>query len=185
MGQRKWKRRRRAAERDAAEQERGRRHAAIIGLVAVVFGLTWAGITGGYKWHLSSKAERLRAEGVPVNAVVTERRDTTGRGGGTDTVQVHYTYRGEPYSKRILCAGSFGCDRTPPREVVLRVDPAKPAEFVTSNGVTDDSVFFFNSTAGIPFGLSVATAGGALAVLVQWGDRLEARFGRGRRPGSG
>ncbi|MGN9766237.1 hypothetical protein ACTMS2_13860 [Micromonospora sp. SD12] len=134
-------------------------------------GLAYAVATGAYKWHLHTKAERLRADGVPVRATVTDRRDTVGRGGGTDTVQVWYDYEGVRHSERILCGSAGGCLRDPPEVMTLWVDPERPGEFVAANGNTDDSVFFLNSWGGIPFGLLVATAGGAFvfAALVPTG----------------
>lgn len=67
----------------------------IIGAVGVTAaGLAWGLARGGYKWHLYSKSQRLRTEGVPVTAVVSGRQNTVGRGGGTDTIQVTYEYRG-------------------------------------------------------------------------------------------
>ncbi|MFI7573565.1 hypothetical protein [Micromonospora sp. NPDC049497] len=59
------------------------RGSAVVGLLLLVAGLTYAVATGSYKWHLHIKAERLRVEGVPVQARVSGRRDTVGRGGGT------------------------------------------------------------------------------------------------------
>ncbi|MEV4463116.1 DUF3592 domain-containing protein [Micromonospora echinofusca] len=148
-----------------------RRGSAALGLVLLLAGLMNAVATGAYKWHLHAKAERLRADGVPVRATVTDRRDTVGRGGGTDTVQVWYDYEGVRHNERILCGSAGGCLRDPPEVMTLWVDPERPGEFVAANGNTDDSVFFLNSWGGIPFGLLVATAGGAFvfAALVPTG----------------
>lgn len=156
---------------------RGRTRTAVLGLVVLVLGLGLAGVTGGYKWYLASKAERLRAEGVPVLAQVLERRNTIGRGGGLDTITVSYIYEGTTYTKRILCDGPSGCDRNPPREIYVRVDPAKPAEFVTNNGSTDDSVFIFNSNGGIPFGLAFAAAGSVMLAYALLAGRQFRRAG--------
>ncbi|MFG3696738.1 DUF3592 domain-containing protein [Micromonospora sp. NPDC047620] len=160
---------------DAARPERGpgrwrnlrsrlrglHRRTAVIGLVLLVAGLTNAVATGAYKWHLHAKAERLRADGVPVRATVTDRRDNVGRGGGTDTVRVWYVYEGVQHNRRIRCGSAGGCLHEPPEVMTLWVDPERPAEFVAANGNTDDSVFFLNSWGGIPFGLLVAALGGA------------------------
>ncbi|MEU4777795.1 DUF3592 domain-containing protein [Micromonospora sp. NPDC023633] len=147
------------------------RGSAVLGLVLLFAGLTNAVATGAYKWHLHAKAERLRADGVPVQATVTDRRDNVGRGGGTDTVQVWYDYEGVQHNERILCGSAGGCLRDPPEVMTLWVDPERPGEFVAANGNTDDSVFFLNSWGGIPFGLLVAASGGALvfAALVPTG----------------
>ncbi|WP_326559523.1 DUF3592 domain-containing protein [Micromonospora sp. NBC_01796] len=153
--------------------------------VVLLLGLGLAITTGSYKWHLAQKSERLRAEGIPVAATLSDRRDTMGRGGGTDTVKVTYLYQGELYTKRILCAGQTGCHRDPVRESTVWVDPDRPEEFVAANGNTDDSVFFFNSWGGIPFGLLLAVLGGIGLVVVLWGDQLLARSARKRRKGGG
>ncbi|GAB3139071.1 hypothetical protein GCM10027290_07560 [Micromonospora sonneratiae] len=145
--------------------------AVVRGLVVLVLGLALAAVTGGYKWHLARKAERLRAEGVPVVAQVLERRNSMGRGGGRDTIVVSYAYAGTTYTKRILCDGPSGCDRNPPPEIVVRVDPVKPAEFVTNNGSTDDSAFIFNSNGGIPYGLVAAAVGAGMLMSARLAGR--------------
>ncbi|MGR6321885.1 hypothetical protein Q2K19_16255 [Micromonospora soli] len=129
-------------------------------------GLGWAGAVGATKWHLHAKAERLRAEGVPERATVGDRRNTVGRGGGTDTVQVWYTHGGSTYSTRIPCGSARGCMAEPPAEMTVWVDPARPAEFVAENGHTDDSLRISNAWAGLPFGLVVAALGAWLTVPV-------------------
>ncbi|WP_434971393.1 hypothetical protein [Micromonospora peucetia] len=126
----------------------------------LIAGLTHAVSTGAYKWHLHAKAERLRADGVPVQATVTGRRNNVGRGGGTDTVRVWYEYGGVQHNERILCGSAGGCLHEPPEVMTLWVDPERPGEFVAANGNTDDSVFFLNSWGGIPFGLLAAALGG-------------------------
>ncbi|MFV2111915.1 DUF3592 domain-containing protein [Micromonospora sp. LOL_025] len=163
------------------------RGSAALGLVLLLAGLTYAVAIGAYKWHLHAKAERLRTDGVPVRATVSDRRDTVGRGGGTDTVQVWYEYGGVQHNERILCGSAGGCTEEPPEEMMLWVDPERPAEFVAANGSTDDSVFFLNSWGGIPFGLLGAALGGGFlfAALVATGmlDRpapAPPRRGRGR-----
>ncbi|MEU6075520.1 DUF3592 domain-containing protein [Micromonospora sp. NPDC047074] len=147
------------------------RRSAAIGLVLLLAGLTYAVAIGAYKWHLHAKAERLRADGVPVRATVTDRHNTVGRGGGTDTVRVWYEYGGVQHNERILCGSAGGCSEEPPEEMMLWVDPERPAEFVAANGNTDDSVFFLNSWGGIPFGLLGAAVGGVFvfAALVPTG----------------
>ncbi|MFC4021640.1 DUF3592 domain-containing protein [Micromonospora sp. GCM10011542] len=133
---------------------------AALGVLVLVAGLAYATAIGSYKWHLHAKAERLRVEGVPVLADVTDRRNTVGRGGGTDTIRVGYDYQGVRYSRRILCGSAGGCFREPPETMTVRVDPAHPDQFVAENGNTDDSVFVLNAWGGIPFGLVVAAIGG-------------------------
>ncbi|MCX4389696.1 DUF3592 domain-containing protein [Micromonospora peucetia] len=147
------------------------RGSAALGLVLLLAGLTYAVAIGAYKWHLHAKAERLRADGVPVQATVTDRRDNVGRGGGTDTVQVWYDYEGVQHNERILCGSAGGCVHEPPEVMMLWVDPERPGEFVAANGNTDDSVFFLNAWGGIPFGLLVAALGGVFifAALVPTG----------------
>ncbi|MCM0675733.1 DUF3592 domain-containing protein [Micromonospora phytophila] len=144
---------------------------AVIGLVLLLAGSTYATATGAYRWHLHTKAERLRAEGVPVQASVTGRENTVGRGGGTDTIRVWYDVDGTQYTERILCGSAGGCTREPPEVMTLWVDPERPEEFVAANGNTDDSVFFLNSWGGIPFELLVAALGAffVFAALVPTG----------------
>ncbi|GAB3157225.1 hypothetical protein GCM10027290_57390 [Micromonospora sonneratiae] len=139
---------------------------AVLGSVFLVSGLGWAIACGAYKWHLATKTDRLRAEGVPVTASVWDRRNNMGRGGGTDTIEVYYMYGGNQYHARILCGGPTGCRSEPPKEMILRVDPARPDEFLASNGNTDDSVAIFNAWGGIPFGLLVGAIGGVQLVAV-------------------
>ncbi|GAB2922206.1 hypothetical protein GCM10027280_06780 [Micromonospora polyrhachis] len=154
--------------------------ASVLALIVLVLGLVLAGVTGGYRWYQASKAERLRADGVPVVAQVLERRNTMGRGGGRDTIVVSYAYQGTTYTKRILCAGPNGCDRNPPPEIFVRIDPAKPEDFVTNNGSTDDSVFFFNSNGGIPYGIVIALVGGSMLISARLARRQSATVGRSR-----
>ncbi|MDO3702314.1 DUF3592 domain-containing protein [Micromonospora sp. C28SCA-DRY-2] len=156
---------------------------AVLGLLVLLAGLGYASGVAGYKWHLHAKAERLHAEGVPVRATVTGRRDTVGRGGGTDTVRVSYEYAGVPYTERILCGSAGGCAEEPPAEMTLWVDPERPAEFVAENGNTDDSVFVLNAWGGLPFGLVVAAFGGLLLVTAVLPDRAPAPRRDTRRPG--
>lgn len=139
----------------------------VMGLVALLGGLALAITSAVYKWHLSEKADRLRAEGVPVTASVSNFYNASGRGGGADTIDVHYSYGGANYQARILCGGLTGCHETPAPEMTVWVDPVDPEQFLGDNGHTDDAVSFFNSYATIPAGLVFALMGGvALAVTV-------------------
>ncbi|MEV1330783.1 hypothetical protein AB0J20_14535 [Micromonospora costi] len=151
--------------------------------MVLLAGLSYATGIAGYKWHLHAKAERLRAEGVPVQAVVGRRRDTVGRGGGTDTVRVWYDHAGVAYSKRILCGSAGGCTEEPPRTMTLLVNRERPGEFVTENGITDDSVFVLNAWGGLVFGLVVAAVGGVLLASAYLPDGPPGRRLPPRGPG--
>ncbi|MFC3501126.1 hypothetical protein ACFOOK_09150 [Micromonospora krabiensis] len=156
----------------------------LLGLAVLLAGLSYATAIAGYKWHLHSKAERLRAEGVRVQAVVGRREDTVGRGGGTDTVRVWYDHAGVAYSKRILCGSAGGCTEEPPPTMTLWVDPERPDEFVAENGNTDDSVFVLNAWGGIPFGLGFAVIGGFIVLTGVMPERSRVRRLPPRGPGS-
>ncbi|MGC4781398.1 hypothetical protein ACLQ3A_07075 [Micromonospora zamorensis] len=160
-----------------------RRGPAVMGALLLLTSLAYATSVAGYKWHLHTKAERLRAEGVPVLADVSDRRDTTGRGGGTDTIQVGYDYEGVRYSERILCGSAGGCTEEPPAVLRVWVDPVHPEEFLAENGNTDDSVFVLNAWGGIPFGLAFAVIGGSMVWSATLPDRASGPTRARRGPG--
>ncbi|SBT52833.1 DUF3592 domain-containing protein [Micromonospora auratinigra] len=154
-----------------------------MGVVFLLGGLSLAVASAGYMWRVSEKADRLRAEGVPVQAVVSDFYDGSGRGSGPDTITVTYEYEGSHYQQRILCAGATGCHRDPPAEMTVWVDPSSPAQFVAANGNTDDSAAWLNRWTKILIGGLFAVLGAVLLVVALFGDRLLARSRR--RAGKG
>ncbi|MGI5523654.1 hypothetical protein ACQEUX_22365 [Micromonospora sp. CA-259024] len=166
-----------------ARLRRARRSPVLLGVAVLLAGLTYATSIASYKWHLHTKAERLRAEGVQVQADVSARRDNSGRGGGTDTIRVGYDYEGVRYSERILCGSAGGCTEEPPTVMRVWVDPEHPEEFLAENGNTDDSVFVLNAWGGIPFGLVFAVVGGGLVWVATLPDRTPTRAPVQRGPG--
>ncbi|MEU1398552.1 hypothetical protein ABZ403_21145 [Micromonospora zamorensis] len=127
-----------------------RRGPAVMGAPLVLTSLAYATSVAGYKWHLHTKAERLRAEGVPVLADVSDRRDTTGRGGGTDTIQVGYRYEGVRYSERILCGSAGGCTEEPPAVLRVWVDPVHPEPAADATPAADASSAPRDHVPGLP-----------------------------------
>jgi hypothetical protein len=144
-----------------------------IGTVFIVGGLTQVVASTVYMWQQSEKADRLRAEGVPVTAAVSGfASGGSGRGSGPDTVTVTYTYEGETYQTRIRCGGWTGCANEPDPETTVWADPDKPDEFVAANGNTDGSLSFLNSWAKVVAGVLFALIGGVGMAAVLFGDRL-------------
>ena len=143
-----------------------------ISLLFLLPGLVFTVGTTTTKLRLSEKADRLRANGVPVIALVSDRRNTTGRGGGADTITVTYNYQGMPYGARILCGRSGGCFNSLGQQMTIWVNPANAGEFVDDNGITDDSMSFFNAWGGLVFGLLAAAIGGVLLFLAAFANRI-------------
>ncbi|MCO1599140.1 hypothetical protein M8C17_28690 [Micromonospora sp. RHAY321] len=69
----------------------------VTGLVALVAGLGLAGGAVAYRWHVSSEADRLRADGVPVTAYVSDRAGGGGRGSGIDRIELSYLYKDDKW----------------------------------------------------------------------------------------
>ncbi|MET8911668.1 DUF3592 domain-containing protein [Micromonospora sp. NPDC004551] len=163
------------------------------GLMASVFLLLGAALVVGSilcRWQLSERADRLRSEGVPVTATVTDRAGGGGRGSGIDRIEIYYMYGPAQYHTWIPCAGVTGCHSTPEPELTVWVDPAEPERFVAENGHTDGSLSFLMSWTTIPMGGAFAAVGGAglgLVLHVKRSGRASAnqpsqgRRGRGGR----
>ncbi|MEV4543868.1 DUF3592 domain-containing protein [Micromonospora echinaurantiaca] len=159
------KKQRRVAAVPAADTA-ARRRTGWLGLVALLVGLGLLGGSLTHRWYVSSEAERLRAEGVPVSATVVDRAGGGGRGSGIDRLEVSYLHDGAQYYEWIPCAGLTGCRSTPPGELTLWVDPTDPAHFVAQNGHTDGSLSFLNSWTLIPVGALAVVIGAGLLILV-------------------
>jgi hypothetical protein len=148
----------------------------VIGAVMLLGGLALAIGSAGYMWQLAEKADRLRAEGVPVAASVSGFYNASGRGGGVDTIDVAYHYQGEYYQARIKCGGLTGCHSTPSAQTTVWIDPADPAQFVAENGHTDNSVSFLNGFTPIPTGVAFALLGVVGLVVARIGSKDHARL---------
>ncbi|MFY1617326.1 hypothetical protein [Micromonospora sp. WMMD736] len=138
----------------------------LIALPMLLGGLGLAIGAGVYRWHVSSEAARLRADGVPVTAYVSDRAGGHGRGSGIDRIEVSYLYESRSYSTWIPCAGGTGCHRTPGPTMDVWVDPAAPDRFVAANGHTNGSMSFLMNWTIPPVGLAFAALGVVLLVLV-------------------
>lgn len=159
--------------RPAAPQNRRIRLQVIaMGAVFLLGGLGLAIASTGYKWRLSQKADRLRVDGVPVTAVLSDSYVGSGRGSGPDAVTVTYTYKGVQYRSRIRCGADIGCNGQSTAETTVWVDPATPSEFVAANGHTDGSLSFLNSWTRVVAGGIFTVAGVVLLVAILFGDRL-------------
>ncbi|MEW2332569.1 DUF3592 domain-containing protein [Micromonospora chersina] len=143
-----------------------------MGLVFFLGGLSLAGAAAVHMWRVSEKADRLRAEGVPVTAAVSNFYDGWGRNSGPDGLIVTYEFQGGSYQEHIRCGGGTGCHREPPAEMTLWVDPARPEEFVAANGDTDDSAAWLNRWSRIVTGGLFAALGAVTLVVALFGDRL-------------
>ncbi|MEV4535745.1 hypothetical protein AB0J82_18155 [Asanoa sp. NPDC049518] len=119
-----------------------------------------------YRWQLSERAERLRSDGVPVTATISDRAGGGGRGSGIDRIEVYYMYESAQYHEWIPCAGLTGCRSTPQPEMTVWVDPGEPERFVAENGHTDGSLSFLMSWTAIPLGVVLAAVGGTGIGLV-------------------
>ncbi|MGS2619237.1 hypothetical protein ACVCAH_32640 [Micromonospora sp. LZ34] len=160
------RKRRRVPAVPAADAAAARRKTGLLGLVALLVGLGLLGGSLSYRWYVSSEADRLRAEGVPVTATVVDRAGGGGRGSGVDRIEVSYLRDGSQYYGWIPCAGLTGCRSTPPQELTVWVDPTDPEHFVAENGHTDGSLSFLASWTLIPVGALAIVIGGGLVVLV-------------------
>lgn len=141
-----------------------------------------------YRWQLSERADRLRSEGVPVTATVTDRAGGGGRGSGIDRIEIYYMYGPVQYHTWIPCAGVTGCHSIPKPEMTVWVDPAEPERFVAENGHTDGSLSFLTSWTTIPMGGVFAAVGGVvlgLVLHVKWSERARANQPRQDRRGRG
>jgi hypothetical protein len=136
-----------------------------------------------YRWQLSERADRLRSEGVPVTATVSDRAGGGGRGSGIDRIEIYYMYGPAQYHTWIPCAGLTGCRSTPKPELTVWVDPAEPERFVAENGHTDGSLSFLMSWTTIPMGVAFAAIGGTGVGLVLHDMRCE--MARVNRPTHG
>ncbi|WCN80432.1 DUF3592 domain-containing protein [Micromonospora sp. LH3U1] len=137
-----------------------------MGLAMLLPGLGLAGGALAYRWHVSSEADRLRSDGVPVTANVSDRAGGSGRGSGIDRIEVSYLYESKQYSTWIPCAGGTGCRKTPGPKMAVWVDPAAPEKFVAENGHTNGSLSFLMSWTAIPGGLVFAAVGTVMLVIV-------------------
>ncbi|MET8911667.1 MULTISPECIES: DUF3592 domain-containing protein [Micromonospora] len=143
-----------------------------MGLVFFLGGLSLAVASAVYMTRVSAKADRLRADGVPVTATVSHFYNGWGRNSGPDGLIVTYEYQGGYYQDRIRCGGGTGCQREPPVEMTVWVDPARPQEFVAANGDTDDSAAWLNRWSRIVTGGLFAALGAVTLVVALFGDRL-------------
>lgn len=158
----------------------------VIGTVFIVGGLAQVVASTVFMWQQAEKADRLRAEGVPVTAAVSGFvSGGSGRGSGPDVMTVTYTFEGNTFQTRIRCGGWTGCANPPDPEMTVWVDPAEPSEFVAANGKTDDSLSFLNSWVKLVAGVLFVLIGGVGMSAVLFGDRLigwwQARKARGRK----
>lgn len=162
-----------------------------VGLLASVFLLLGLALVVGsvlYRWQLSERADRLRSEGVPVTATVTDRAGGGGRGSGIDRIEIYYMYGPAQYHTWIPCAGITGCHSTPKPEMTVWVDPAEPERFVAENGHTDGSLSFLMSWTTIPGGVmftAIGCAGLGILLHVRWSNRAKANQPRQSRRGRG
>lgn len=136
-----------------------------IGLAIMVPALALVIASAGYKWQLSEKRDRLRAEGQPVVATVEDFYSGSGRGSGSDRVRVSYTYEGRAYRTWIRCGGFTGCVQEPGPEFPIWVDPEDPDEFVAEDGNVTGSLFVLSGGTVIPAGLLFAAIGGVLLTV--------------------
>jgi hypothetical protein len=161
--------------RPAAPSPRDRRirlQVIAIGTVFLVGGIGLAIASARHMWQESAKAERLRAEGVPVVATVSDSYVGSGRGSGPDSVGVIYMYEGAQYRSRIRCGDGVGCEGVAIAKTTVWIDPASPGEFVAANGHTDDSLAFLNSWMRVVTGALFGAAGAVGLVALLFGDRL-------------
>lgn len=110
--------------------------------MAVVLLLAGLGLAVGTPILLSwnhSKAERLRATGVPVDAAITGSSAKQRSRASADYIDLTYTYGGVRHSSQTRCGGSGGCTEPPGPTLRIWVDPQHPDEFVTADGNTDDA----------------------------------------------
>ncbi|MFC7242072.1 hypothetical protein ACFQO7_06210 [Catellatospora aurea] len=122
----------------------------------LVAGLGLATMTAVTKFGDLDKQKRLRADGTAVIAVVTGHKDGSGR--VAEQIQVAYQVQGLSYQQWIKGDAAVG------ESMWLWLGPADPAEFVAHNGSTDDSLAFFNTWMGMPWGLGFAAIGAAVLV---------------------
>ncbi|MEU5783862.1 DUF3592 domain-containing protein [Micromonospora lupini] len=158
--------RRRQSPAPAPTGLRPRMQILLVALAMLLPGLGLAVGAAAYRWHVSLEADRLRADGVPVTAQVSDRAGGHGRGSGIDRIEVSYLYEQRSYSTWIPCAGGTGCHRTPGPTMDVWVDPAAPEKFVAANGHTNGSLSFLMAWTIIPAGLAFAALGTVLLVLV-------------------
>lgn len=140
-----------------------------VGLMAGAFLLAGIALLGGslgFRWHVSSEADRLQSAGVPTTATISDRSGGGGRGSGIDRIEINYLFDGVQYEKWIPCAGLTGCHSTPGPQVTIRVDPADPERFVAENGHTNGSLSFLMSWTLIPIGLVLTVIGAGLLFVV-------------------
>jgi hypothetical protein len=127
--------------------------ATVVLITVVLLGLGLVLAVGGIvvKATSSAKADRLRADGVAVTATLQDFQ--TQNKSSWANVELWYVHEGKQYHPRIGCSREPDCDPATHPTVELRIDPAKPTEFVAPNGATDDSRHFLNSWKGIIFGV--------------------------------
>lgn len=110
--------------------------------LAVVMLVTGLALAVGTPILLSwnhDKAKRLRATGVPVDAVITGWSTKQRSNAVADYIDLTYTYDGVRYSFQTRCGGSGGCAEPPGPTLRIWVDPQHPDQFVTKDGNTDDA----------------------------------------------
>ncbi|MCW6010830.1 DUF3592 domain-containing protein [Micromonospora sp. CPCC 205371] len=144
----------------------------VMGALFLLGGLGLLVASVGYMWQLSEKGDRLRVDGVPVVATLSDSYVGSGRGSGADAVTVTYNYEGKQYQSRIRCGDGVGCEGQNTAETTVWVDPAKPSDFVAANGHTNGSLSFLNSWTRIVTGGIFAVGGAVLLVAILYGDRL-------------
>ncbi|GGN31566.1 hypothetical protein FHR83_005636 [Actinoplanes campanulatus] len=151
-------------------------------LGAVVFlGAGLTGLVGGIGVKVGStvKADRLEREGEAVTARLSDYRSSRSKG-APPTVWVSYDFQGRAYRVRTECRVDDLCRPENATTMELKVDPVRPAEFVTAVGGADDSLHCLNSWKMIILGLFVSIMGGALA----WGWVYQFRWERRQRRGA-
>lgn len=113
----------------------------------MVAGLALAAATAITKFTDEAKKDALRAQGVHVPAVVVE--SAAGGRQVPDRSLIGYEYAGRTYTAWVKGHPGTG----------VWVEAGDPTEFVTELGSTDDSLAFFNTWAGMPWGAAVAALG--------------------------
>jgi hypothetical protein len=137
--------------------------------LATVGGVALFLTTAVVKFGDVAESDRLRAEGVPVQATVVGESPKTTR---NKVSEISYEVLGRTYTRKI--GGEF-----PTKTLTVYVDWEEPSAFVAENGRTDQSRHPFNTWAGMPWGIVVAIAG----LLGFRKDRREnAKAGRPRAP---
>jgi hypothetical protein len=126
-----------------------------------------------------TETDRLRANGVPATATVTNW-SSSNRSAKVDRIDLTYQHNGGTYTAAVHCRSFGNCDVRTGGSIQIWVDPKRPVHFATEFG-TDGSNSWFTSIGMLVPGLALALIGAAATYFTLVGDKKRRPPRRSRR----